>query len=365
MAEPSKMSDATSQVSELLDSPELSKAIETEEFRHFLDCVPIAIVISRLVGGEHRIAYANAAFERLAGLTLDRLRGRRLSVLDSFMQVDEPHTTIGAAVLSGEDFLGAFRLNGDPATTVEAYAALIENTDGTEKYRIAALVKAPERDQAQRLRLTQEIRDKDLLLREIQHRVKNNLQLITTLIRIEARYESGGDGADLARLAGRIEALQHLYQALSSAPPGASVDLGHYLGQIAAAVMRAHAVAGIRLDVKVENVATSVNVAMPLGLVVNELLTNAFKHAFPGRESGTIKLECLRQQNGRCRVVVADDGQGLPPGVSWPNDGKMGSLILQTLRENTNADLEVSSSPGTGTRIAIGFACDAAMSQAA
>jgi PAS domain S-box-containing protein len=366
MSDPRAVPEAASQqVSDLFESPEFSKAIETEEFRYFLDHVPIAIVVSKLVRGERRIAYANAALERLTGRASAEFRGRTWSVLDAFRREQEPNVTIGDALADGEDFLGTFRREGEPRFVVEVYAAVIENADGVEKYRIAALVDVTERDEAQRIRFAQETRDKDLLLREIQHRVKNNLQLITTLIRIEARYESSGDKASLARLARRIEALQFLYQELASAPPGASIDLGHYLGQIATAVMRAHAVEGIRLDLKVENVAVSVNVAMPLGLIVNELLTNAFKHAFAGRDTGKITLECLRNADGHCRVVVADDGAGLPEGVSWPRDGKMSALIVQTLRENAETNLNVESAPGGGTRVAISFPCDAAMSKAA
>jgi PAS domain S-box-containing protein len=367
MNDPSGTSDeATQQVSDLFDSPELSKAIESEEFRRFLDHVPIAIAVSKLVGGEHRIAYTNAALERLIGRAAADIRGRTWSLLDGFRREEESDVTIGEALAKGEDFLGLFRREGEgPKLVIEAYAAVIENTDGAEKYRVAALVDVTERDEAQRSRLAQESRDKDLLLREIQHRVKNNLQLITTLIRIEARYDGNGSNANLARLAGRIEALQFLYHELSSAPPGASVDLGHYLGQIASAVMRAHASEGIRLDLKVENVAVSVNIAMPLGLIVNELLTNAFKHAFAGRDTGTISLECLRDDDGHCHVLVADDGVGLPDGVNWPMDGKMGALIVQTLRENAETELKIQSVPNVGTRVAIRFPCDAAMSKAA
>ena len=89
------------------------------------------------------------------------------------------------------------------------------------------------------------------------------------------------------------------------------LDLGVYLSQIAAAVMRSHAVEGIRLDLKVDAYPVSVNVAMPTGLVVNELLTNALKHAFVGRDGGTITLHSLADAHG-CRIVVADDGVGLP-----------------------------------------------------
>jgi two-component sensor histidine kinase len=73
----------------------------------------------------------------------------------------------------------------------------------------------------------------------------------------------------------------------------------------------------------------------PVGLVVNELITNSFKYAFGGRGHGVITLECLRKGDDRYRVVVADDGVGLPADVIWPVPGKIGALIVQTLRENT------------------------------
>jgi two-component sensor histidine kinase len=100
----------------------------------------------------------------------------------------------------------------------------------------------------------------------------------------------------------------------------------------------------------------SVNVALPAGLLLNELLTNSLKYAFPGRDKGRISLECSRLDDARYRIVVADDGVGLPPGVTWPVPGKLSALILQTLRENTKETaLNVISTPGTGTRVTIEF----------
>jgi two-component sensor histidine kinase len=93
---------------------------------------------------------------------------------------------------------------------------------------------------------------------------------------------------------------------------------------------------------------------MPAGLVVNELLTNALKHAFVGREGGTITLHSLSDGNG-CRVTVADDGVGLPEGVTWPKPGKLSALIVQSLRENAKAALEVESKPGQGMCVTILF----------
>ncbi len=190
----------------------------------------------------------------------------------------------------------------------------------------------------------------------MQHRVKNNLQLITALIRLDARNQRNGDAVNLDRLAGRIEALQLLYKDLSTEGLGQAVDLGHYVSEIASAVMHTYAVDGIRLDLKVDHAPVSINIAMPVGLLVNELMTNAFKYAFNGRESGTITVRCLHENGENYRVVVADDGIGLPEDVTWPVKGKLGALILQSLRENVKTDFNVESSPGKGLRVTIAFA---------
>ena len=143
--------------------------------------------------------------------------------------------------------------------------------------------------------------------------IKNNLQLVTAMIRLEARSQREGDSVNLEKLAGRIKSLQLLYRDLAADALGQTVDLGHYLSQIASAVMHIYAVGGIRLDLKVDHAPVSINVAMPIGLVVNELLTNALKYAFIGRESGTITLHSLAMSDG-CRIVVADDGAAFPRG---------------------------------------------------
>ena len=106
--------------------------------------------------------------------------------------------------------------------------------------------------------------------------------------------------------------------------------------------MQAHAVEGIRLDLKVDTWPVSINVAMPTGLVVNELMTNALKHAFVGREGGTITVSSLVTDTG-CRVVISDDGVGLREGETWPKPGKLGAVIAQSLKQNAKAKLEVHS----------------------
>ena len=341
-------------VNDLFDSLDISHAIDTEEFRVFLDHIPIAIVVSRLLGGEQRIVYCNSAFEQLSGQPCKEIVGRGWSILDAFKLEDKPSVSFSEALTEDADFIGTFRREQPQLTLVETYTDVIENEDAGKTYRIVALIDVTERARAQREEFAQKLRDKDMLLKELQHRVKNNLQLITALIRVDARNQRNGDRVNLETLAARIEALQLLYKDLSSDGLAQAVDLGHYISEIASAVMHTYAVDGIRLDLKVDHAPASINIAMPVGLLVNELLTNAFKYAFTGRGGGTIIVRCLREDD-HYRIVVADDGNGLPENVTWPMPGKLGALILQSLRENAKTDFTVESAPGKGLRATIEF----------
>jgi len=343
------------EVNDLFDSLELTQAIETEEFRVFLDHIPIAIVISRLVGGSQRIAYANKAFETLTGQAGAEIRGKGWSVLDSLVLEDEPHLVFSEALAQSDDFVGTFKRDNPKLTLVEAYSGVIENEDAGKTYRIVALIDVTERERAQREEFARKLRDKDMLLKELQHRVKNNLQLLTALIRLDARTRRQADTVSLDRLASRIESLQLLYQDLTADGLGQTIDLGHYLSQIVTSVVRTYAVGGVRLDLKVDHAPVSVNIAMPVGLLVNELLTNAFKYAFAGRDGGTITIRCLHEADSEYRVVVADDGIGLPDDTSWPVPGKLGALILQCLHENAPTTFRVETARDKGTRVAIDF----------
>jgi two-component sensor histidine kinase len=351
----------TSQIDELLATPDLADALESEQFKRFLDQIPIAIIVSELTGRE-RIVYVNPEFEKLCRQTAAEVSGKPWSILDKHCGEEDLGRGLGAAVVEISDYVGVFRIGcpGHESALADAYSNLIQNDEGLPLFRLVALVNVTLHGKAERQALKEKIREKDTLLKEIQHRVKNNLQMITALIRLESRNARGDSStARFDRLAGRIEALQFLYDSLSPDATADEIDLGVYLSQIASGVMRSYAGEGIRLDLKVDAYPVSVNVAMPTGLVVNELLTNALKHAFTGRERGTITLHSTADSKG-CQVIIADDGVGLPPGVEWPKQGKLGTLVVKSLRENAKAALIVESTPGKGMRVTISFSRAAA-----
>jgi two-component sensor histidine kinase len=189
----------------------------------------------------------------------------------------------------------------------------------------------------------------------LQHRVKNNLQLVTALVRLEARSAAEGEAVALSRLASRIDALTVLYRTLSAENAASDIDLGQYLSDIANAVMAASAMPGITLETEVNYCPISINVAMPAGLLVNEMLTNALKYAFEGRSAGRLRLVSM-VEDGRVTVVVGDDGVGLGDHQEWPSPRKLGALILQTLKENAeNVTFNATSLRGQGTWFTLSF----------
>jgi PAS domain S-box-containing protein len=343
---------ASASAEEIVASPEVARAIENDEFRPILDQFPIALSLARLDGEAHRIWYANAAFAALIGADAATLQGKDWSLLSAFRHETETSRTLTEAVASAEDFLGRFT-DLQTKKTVEAYAGLIESEESGKSYSIVALVDVTDRDRTEWEKLHQSLADKDMLLRELQHRVRNNLQMVVALIRLEARQHSRGDNVDFNRLARRIDALSILYTSLSERPEDSHIDLAAYIGKIANAVMEGHGPDGVRLELKLESVLVPMRSAMSVGLVVNELITNAFKYAF-GMNGGVVTIRCERKGT-LCIVAVEDNGAGLPDGVTWPMPGKIGDLMVKSFRENTRGEFRTVSAPAKGVVATISF----------
>jgi two-component sensor histidine kinase len=339
---------SSQQVDQLLASSKLARAIENDKYKHLLDHAPVAVAVSRGSRDQQHVVYINKAFEHLMSMAAADVEGHSWTCLDGFLSEDSPAQTLGEAIRDGEDFIGVFRPAGpvDRLVIVQAYASVIESDDGVENFRIAALVDVGGRERAQIEQFESQIRDRDMLMRELQHRV---------LIRLEARSAAEGETVALARLASRIDALTVLYRTLSAENAASEIDLGQYLSDIATSVMEVNAMPGVAIEIEVGYCPLSINVAMPAGLLINEMLTNALKYAFVGRSGGQLKLIC-KCDNGRVTVMVSDDGVGLGENQEWPSPRKLGALILQTLSENAkNVVFRAESIRGQGTWFTLVF----------
>ena len=191
-----------------------------------------------------------------------------------------------------------------------------------------------------------------LLLQELTHRVKNNLQLIAAMISIEARSHKSGEGkAALERVSHRITALGHLYSKLSKADTLEAVDSATYLDElcrdlIASVQKEGDTSIGLKTDIDSELLST--DRAILIGLIVNELVTNAAKYAFFSETKGTIEVT-LKRVPGELRLTVADDGQGVDPRRL---DSGLGGRLVESFAKQLGGHVErESDSQGTTVRL--------------
>lgn len=196
------------------------------------------------------------------------------------------------------------------------------------------------------------------LLKEVHHRVKNNLQVISSLLRLEAQ-RSGNQAARpaLAEMQGRIRSMALLHEALYRSGAYGTVDLGDYLRQLCHQAFRLllSEPSAVRLELELESIPVGMDQATPIGLLVNELLSNSLKHAFPGQiKAGQIQMQLRRTgSDNQVWLMLADSGVGLPE--DWENrrNHSLGLQLVSDLAGQIGATLKVGSGPGA--RFELGF----------
>lgn len=197
-------------------------------------------------------------------------------------------------------------------------------------------------------RLTEAVREREGRLAEMSHRVKNDLHLVTSLLRVEAERQRNPQArAALGRAGARVEAVARVHDLLCSGDGSGTVAFDRYLRETCAGLAELLGVDGRHraLVVRAEAAVLPADTARSLGLVVNELVTNAFRHAFAADGPGTVRVEFGRDAGGRLRLSVADDGAGLPDEADA--GGGLGLRLLVMTAEQLDAALVVGRDGGT------------------
>jgi two-component sensor histidine kinase len=204
--------------------------------------------------------------------------------------------------------------------------------------------------------LRQSLAEKESLLKEIHHRVKNNLQIVSSLLYLQEDYMKDAKGVEILRESqNRIKSMALIHEQLYGTADLARIDFGRYIKGLAANLFDAFGIYStrIRLNVQADNIALGVDMAVPCGLIINELVSNALKHAFLPDASGTIDIAIHTQKAGRITIVVADDGIGL---VGPPEEAEIKSLglrLIDTLIAQLGGTLKVEVENGTRFTIAL------------
>lgn len=199
------------------------------------------------------------------------------------------------------------------------------------------------------LELKKALQEKEMLIREINHRVKNDLMIISSLLNLQAKYVKDKDDLILFKEAQtRAKSMAMLHEKLYQSGKYRSIEFGEYLKGLLKDLYYAFVTqpGKIGLEMDIESRELDVRIAMPLALIINELFTNAIKHAFPGDRKGTIRVE-FKKKGGFYSLKVSDDGIGLPEDFNLDESKTFGLSIVNALTKQINGELSLHSNNGT------------------
>ena len=326
---------------------------------------PIAIVITNLYGD---IEYVNPRFVEVTGFAADEVIGHNPRILQSGQTPRATYEGLWRTLQAGKVWRGEFlncKKNGD-VFVEQAVIAPVLNAQGHATHYVAlkediTLSKTSQQNQE---RLLQE---KTALLNEVHHRVKNNLQVITSLLRLEeGRTAQGTTKAVLQDMQGRIRSMALVHETLYRSGAFSQVALHQYLNQVASTAFRAQAGSAglVRLVLELAPLRTSLDLATPCGLLVNELISNSLKHGFADARQGEVRVTLQKvgsasspgDEGARWCLCVRDTGVGLPPDFETRRTQSLGLQLVSDLVRQINGDLSITSDHGAAFSITFAVA---------
>lgn len=197
------------------------------------------------------------------------------------------------------------------------------------------------------------LNEKEVLLKEIHHRVKNNMQIISSLLNLQAAKIKNPETLTVfTESQNRVKSMALVHEKLYRSKDLAGINCREYIESLATSLFRSYCIGTVNLIVDVENVQLDINTAIPCGLIINELVTNSLKYAFPGGRSGVIGVRMNnRPDSGMCILEVEDDGIGFPADVDYTQMESLGMLLVNSLTTQLNGGIELDTSHGTLFRI--------------
>jgi len=195
------------------------------------------------------------------------------------------------------------------------------------------------------------LNEKETLIREIHHRVKNNLQIISSLLSLQRGYVEDEYSLDLLHEAQtRVKSMALVHEKLYRSEELSHINMQHYVDSLTRDLLATYNQQGVDLNLDLDEVQINIETAIPLGLIINELVSNSLKYAFKGVDDGKIDLS-LKEYTEGYQLIVKDNGRGLPPGIEVNNTQTFGLQLVYFLNKRINGVIKMDTSQGTSFKI--------------
>ena len=299
----------------------------------------------------------NAAVEQIFGYKREEVMGRTLEFLHSNKDNYKEFSNGLALALKGEGLFNAeFPALRKDGTSIITEYTVTESSDDSSGHAVLVIVV---RDITERKRSEEQLRvalkEKEVLLKEIHHRVKNNLAVISSLLNMQSKYIRDKKTLEIFRESqNRVKTMALIHTKLYQSSDLARIDFADYIRNLTAGLIDSYRLepGGVTLVLDVMDVYFDVNVGIPCGLIINELLTNALKHAFPNGRKGEVSVS-LKPDDETITLVVADDGIGFPDAIDFRNTESLGFQLVTALVDQLGGTIELTR--GKGTTFVISF----------
>ena len=299
----------------------------------------------------HTIITCNSAVEEIFGYKKEEVMGRTLGFLhQSKADYDVFYNRLSSALVGEGLFNAEFPARRKDGTLIITECTVTETSDDSSGRAVLVIVV---RDITERKRSEEQLKialkEKEVLLKEIHHRVKNNLAVISSLLNMQSKYIKDKKTLEIFRESqNRVKTMALIHTKLYQSSDLAQIDFADYIRKLAADLIDSYRLErdSVVLLLDVRDVYFDVNVGIPCGLIINELLTNALKHAFPHGRKGEVSVRLTPRDEG-VALVVSDNGIGFPERIDFRNTESLGFQLVTALVDQLGGTMELSRNNGT------------------
>lgn len=325
---------------------EMALAEQKELFKTVIDSAEdIVFVLDK----NYELILFNQAAARTFGLTLEDIKAKSLREFypgESWEEASRRFERVFSGEVIKDDVVIKF---GDKKIILNITEVPLRNEKG-EIYAICGIA----RDLTRRVELEKalelSLREKEVLLREIHHRVKNNMQVISSMLNLQAHFLNKPEFTAVIRdCQNRIRSMALIHEHLYKFGQLSQINFGEYLNRLIIHLYNVHRVdqRRVELELDLKPVDIDISLAIPLGLISNELISNCFKHAFPGQRTGKVRVALEQVGTDGLRLEISDNGVGLPENINFDQSSTFGMQLVGILKDQLKADLKVETTGGT------------------